>query len=891
MKRKQLCIIKHLLLLLVTVSMVSNTAFATHNRAGEITYTHVTGTQFTYDAIIVTYTKINPPAPDRPELEIFWGDGDHDTISRVSVIPVAPDIKRNEYHGRHTYQGTGVYTIFFIDEFRNAGVKNIGSGNSDNVPFYVETQLTINSLLNFMGIYNNTPVLLEPPIDEGVVNRTFIHNPSAYDPDGDSLSYEITDCKGYGGATVPGYFLPIIPPQSLITLNPVTGDFVWETPQEVGIFNFAIKIFEWKNVPGYGMMNIGYVSRDFQVNITATNNLPPQIAAHDTCVEAGATLAFDVTATEPDNETVTISATGGPFQIPFSPALPDSTNVSGVGSAIYNFIWSTQCAHVRKAPYQVVFKAVDNNPNVQLTDISSMSILVVGPAPKNPAAQAKGDSITVNWNPGTCSNTSGYYIYRRVNVSNYTPGYCVTGVPSQTGYVRIGTLTGINDTLFNDSNNGQGLATAVEYCYMITARFPDGAEGYPSTEVCAHLKRDLPVITNADILNTSTTSGNIYLAWSPPVELDTTQYPGPFSYTLQRRISSSSVFTDVITLGNWNDTTWTDVNLDTKNQQYIYRVLFNYSGGIFLGKSQEASSVFLTALPGDNKVRLSWNFNVPWTNDKYYIYRSETGNPFILLDSIAQPFYTDYSALNTINYCYYIESSGGYAQSGIVFPILNKSQEDCATPFDNEAPCPVVISTTADCDSSTVDFTWIYGNTPDCITTDIDYFTIYFASASNQQFDSVGTFQTTDQFYSFQRGLFIGGCYYITATDTNGNVTDSSNSVCIESCPVYILPNLFTPDGNNINDYFTPVEQTLTGLLFRDISSVDIKIYNRWGDLIFTTTDPVIRWNGKRNNDGEDVPEGTYFYTCLVYTTNMAPEQEPLQLHGTIQVARSSVRQ
>ena len=48
-----------------------NRALATHNRAGEITYTHVSG--LTYEIQITTYTKSTAPA-DRPFLYLYWGD-------------------------------------------------------------------------------------------------------------------------------------------------------------------------------------------------------------------------------------------------------------------------------------------------------------------------------------------------------------------------------------------------------------------------------------------------------------------------------------------------------------------------------------------------------------------------------------------------------------------------------------------------------------------------------------------------------------------------------------------------------------------------------------------------------------------------------------------------
>ena len=55
--------------------------YATHNRAGEITYRKISN--LFYEVKIVTYTKSSSPA-DRPELEFWWGDGTRDTIPRSS---------------------------------------------------------------------------------------------------------------------------------------------------------------------------------------------------------------------------------------------------------------------------------------------------------------------------------------------------------------------------------------------------------------------------------------------------------------------------------------------------------------------------------------------------------------------------------------------------------------------------------------------------------------------------------------------------------------------------------------------------------------------------------------------------------------------------------------
>ena len=93
-------------------------------------------------------------------------------------------------------------------------------------------------------------------------------------------------------------------------------------------------------------------------------------------------------------------------------------------------------------------------------------------------------------------------------------------------------LATTTDPNYLDDDHGNGLSIGVEYCYIITAVYPGGSESCATDQVCASLRKDLPVLTNADVRETSLTQGSIYVAWSKPNELDTVLFPGPYQYRL-----------------------------------------------------------------------------------------------------------------------------------------------------------------------------------------------------------------------------------------------------------------------------------------------------------------------------------------------------------------------
>ena len=414
------------LFLLVLVSFYFASLSATHNRAGEITYVQLS--DLTYRITITTFTYTLSFA-DRPQLDVEWGDNTISTAQRNSILLLPNFYKRNIYIIDHTYPGPGIYKIVVQDPNRNAGVKNIP--NSVNVIFSISTILTVNPAMG----RESTPVLLNPPYDKAAYHHLFIHNPSAFDPDGDSLSYQLTVCTREDGKPIVGYTYP--PATRKFSLDSISGDLIWDTPADTGKFNVAMLIQKWR-----GGKKIAEVERDMQIEVYNTTNRPPENGLlKDYCVQVGDTIDFLFTATDPDKDFLTLHSTSGVYGITACKAtFTKVDSIAGFASA--RFRWIPCYEAVRKQPYNAIFKSDDSNPDVKLSDIHNMNIRVLGPAPHVLNAVPVGKAISISWiNYGT-NFISGFSIYRREGASTFKPDSCTEGIPSSTGFVKVGYIAG-----------------------------------------------------------------------------------------------------------------------------------------------------------------------------------------------------------------------------------------------------------------------------------------------------------------------------------------------------------------------------------------------------------------------------------------------------------------
>jgi gliding motility-associated-like protein len=945
------------LILGLCLSFLTNKSFATHMRGGEISIRRISTTSLTYEFTCTIYCDNTSAGirawTDQKEVYFCFGDG-------LNIIIKAPRLNGNGqgedlgngvakgiYKAVYTYAGPSDYRITVAIPNRNANVKNI-PGDSQQVPFFVETILKVNSGLG----QNSTPILLNPAVDlTAVVGQKFIHNPNAIDIEGDSLAYKLIvcrkgeqeDCRQRGLAIV-GFVQPnaVASISSNFDIDHRTGDLVWDVPQEIGLYNCAFQVEEWRN----GVL-ISITVRDMQIEVKDADNAAPKIKVpDDICVEAGTVIDQIITAADVASKTgrldnMALLSTGAVYKLPdgttfiapdyatFSQTLPaPSSPASG------RFLWKTSCAHIRQEPYDILFKVQDlpaSKSIPSLVDSKNWRIKIIAPRIKNlrTVLDAGNRTVTLNWDSYACQNPGAVIIiYRRLGCTPFTPAVCTVGLPASLGYVEVGRVP-VNATTFTDRN----LKRNTDYSYRTVVLFTNGTNttnSVTSDQVCANLPFQGPVITNVTVDKTNATTGEITVRWTRPVSLDKTQYKGPYQYRLFRATGQTGTtgFTQVspnidtdLSAGKL-DTLFTDKALNTLDNIYRYRLVFYYtnsSGLSALDTTENASSVRLGATGEIKVVNLSWQATVPWNNQNqtHRVYRETkqgsgvfnriadvpVTSTFSFTDTGADTYPADGVAIAKMNpdssYCYKVETVGTYGDPKILPSLLyNFSQIICATPKSEIVPCPPVLLIDAlDCNQYNKDesncndpsfinkLTW---STPDkngagaeCDKEIVKY-SIFYSPKQDADFTKIGEVNQpkppATTFTHTKADSYIG-CYYVTATNRFGTESAKSNTVCKDNCTSFSLPNIFTPNGDGKNDTFQALKCP------RFVQSVMITVYNRAGQKVYEYAGPKLEWNGN-DNAGNPLPAGSYFYTCEVKFLTLDPNSSSLILKGWVELVR-----
>ncbi len=263
-----------------------------------------------------------------------------------------------------------------------------------------------------------------------------------------------------------------------------------------------------------------------------------------------------------------------------------------------------------------------------------------------------------------------------------------------------------------------------------------------------------------------------------------------------------------------------------------------------------------------------------------------------------------------VEYCYYVTTNGSYDNTLFPEPLINNSQISCAQPNDTVPPCSppeLVLANTEDCEAIVAglscgsnvysnELEWGVNEDPDC-DGDIVFYNIYYSDSGEE-----GTYEIIDTTFGTQFShdnlTSLKGCYRVTSVDRSGNESAFSETICNDNCPVYILPNVFTPNNDGKNDVFAPKHNNGLNIQGFDnsecprfVRSVNFKVYDRSGNEVYrydSFENPngiFINWDG-RNNIGEELPAGVYYYAADVAFDRLNPRDEKKTLKGWVQILK-----
>ncbi|HYG17630.1 MAG TPA: T9SS type B sorting domain-containing protein [Ohtaekwangia sp.] len=280
------------------------------------------------------------------------------------------------------------------------------------------------------------------------------------------------------------------------------------------------------------------------------------------------------------------------------------------------------------------------------------------------------------------------------------------------------------------------------------------------------------------------------------------------------------------------------------NTPYRYQLITNYPGGATSVSMEKTVTAISTTIPApvenissivnQQSVQLEWTQDPLFTAAEYTIVKAVDGNYAPLATSTQQTF-TDNDYNTNVQTCYrisYIDNCG------------NQS------PPSADA-CPVRLTGSLQNDNSIM-LAW---SNYEGWKNGVDEYQVdkYDMEGNLLQSFNVNGNTLTDSGEDFINQSYI---YIITAIPTQAGVVVSvSNAIAITKEPQLYYPTAFTPNKDGLNDTFQVFGQF--------IAKFEMKIFNRWGELMFITDDLGGQgWDGTYK--GDLMPESTYVFTARI---------------------------
>jgi gliding motility-associated-like protein len=870
-------------------------AMATHIVGGEITYEcqgyNASDDTYTYSITLTVYNDCGPANvnntffDDQASIGIFEGSDlyenllvnypgtyeliDTDLNNPCVTSPASACVRKAIYEGTVDLDfENGGYDIAYQRCCRNWSISNLNNAGSTGMTLHAYIPEPIDTLCNNSPVFNGLPPAFL------CNNYDFELDFSASDADGDSLVYEL--CTPLWGGTVdmPQPSPPDSPPffnvawstgysadsplSSIggISLDPQTG-ILTGTPNEIGIFAIAICVTEYRD----GVV-LSQISRDYQIGVY---NCPQVIESYfseqnydDLC--SGMTIEFvnnssnsstyfwdfgvDSLASDTSSEEEPI------FTFP-EPGSYEVMLIAEPGGVCADTSYQE---YTVQNPIVVFFE----DPDVICDGASSYSFQAQGDF---------GDSATFEWvfgngipadftenpqniifpGPGT------YSINLNVNYNNCESDYTEDLVIPQEVIAAIVPqsefCTGFDFTFENLSQN------ASSYQWII-GNFGDqwfSTENSPSYTFDEEGSYPVSLIAYNDLAcpDTTTQLFEVYPYMMPYFELPQAIYcfdgheiflsaGGTYQEDLAEiswdfglnanQMASDAEVPEPISFsepGVYPITLYITENNCEKNYTQIVEIHPNPKAEFTVLDSSGCKPLSVQFI----------NLSEAWTDMSYYW---NLGNgAFSILESPATT----------------------YTYSGSFFPSLTVSTSSGCIDEDTytlEWPIQVfpVPQANFTVEPNVVDILNPVVNITDFSLSSVD---VYYELSNG---DSIGS---ANAMYTFKDA----GLWQITQTVWNSyGCSDKVTGGVRVNGFLFFLPNSFTPNGDGYNDIFKP---EYTGIM-----GYEMQIYNRWGQLIFVSSDPAYGWDGNNAQDG--------VYSYFIKLTDLT--KTPYHYRGSVTLVR-----
>ncbi len=143
-----------------------------------------------------------------------------------------------------------------------------------------------------------------------------------------------------------------------------------------------------------------------------------------------------------------------------------------------------------------------------------------------------------------------------------------------------------------------------------------------------------------------------------------------------------------------------------------------------------------------------------------------------------------------------------------------------------------------------------------------------------------------------------GDSIQVPVANINGYYVTYKNNGCADTAKVIVpvtiynafrpteMVNIFSPNGDKRNDLFYPFYSVSLNQyqIFKQSEMYELKVYNRWGTLMYETTDYDKPWDGKTKG-GNDAEDGSYFFV-VKYQSNCGSKADVVEKKGFVELLR-----